>query len=426
MYQVARISGVCQDETMLRLLGIKDPKDKTSKAPEHRIKSQRRRPRTWAALALCVLVAVLAYLSYLRFVQHRPWLDRTGFESKAWWDVLQLLIVPAVLVVGGWWLSRSERQHEHRLAARREEAEKRLAEDRQNQSALDSYFDRITELLLHEELRVSASGAEVRNIARARTLAIVEVLDPVRRGQVVRFLYESGLIQGPDPVIRLEGANLEKAAISKVQAASTAGETGWSVDLRGANLRGVNLKGAQMMGINLEAADLTGASLEKAFLFTAKLSDAILRGTDLSGAMLAHADLTRAEFTPPLPLTETGQIRRQGLWRDRRQPVQEFTLEMRTLTSFEAATLVFATLDHCDLTLVILDKAHLHMAHLRYTDLREALLQDADLSGADLTGAAINPEIPHKVHSLSGATMPNGIPYEEWEKQQVPIKETKA
>jgi hypothetical protein len=66
---------------------------------------------------------------------------------------------------------------------------------------------------------------------------------------------------------------------------------GWSLDLRGADLRGANLGGAHLegailFGAHLEGANLWGAHLEGANLYRARLEGANLTGAGLEGATL--------------------------------------------------------------------------------------------------------------------------------------------
>jgi hypothetical protein len=49
-------------------------------------------------------------------------------------------------------------------------------------------------LILDKGLRRSEKDAEIRTVARARTLAVLRGLDENRKGQVVRFLHEVELI----------------------------------------------------------------------------------------------------------------------------------------------------------------------------------------------------------------------------------------
>jgi hypothetical protein len=95
----------------------------------------------------------------------------TGYQrAKTTWDWLELLIIPIVLAVGGFFLNRTERMN----------AEK-AAEQRAQDGALQAYLDQMTQLLLHEKLPVRASQPddEVRSVARARTLTVLRVLDGV-------------------------------------------------------------------------------------------------------------------------------------------------------------------------------------------------------------------------------------------------------
>src|SRR5215211_3895647 len=68
--------------------------------------------------------------------------NNTGFETKTLWEWMELLIIPLVLGIGAFYLNRSERA-----------VEREIAEDRQRETALQAYFDRMAELLLKENLR---------------------------------------------------------------------------------------------------------------------------------------------------------------------------------------------------------------------------------------------------------------------------------
>lgn len=103
-------------------------------------------------------------------------------RGKTLWDWFQLLVIPLSLLIGGYLLNRSERdierkRTEERTAFERQRAEARAAleheidKDRQQEAALQSYLDRMADLLLKENLRTS-DNEEVRNVARIRTLTI--------------------------------------------------------------------------------------------------------------------------------------------------------------------------------------------------------------------------------------------------------------
>jgi uncharacterized protein YjbI with pentapeptide repeats len=202
------------------------------------------------------------------------WPSWTGFQGKTVWDWLQLLVVPAVLAIGGFFLSGffSALLEDQRALneANQRATELRLEESRTQDAALQEYLDQMNALLLDAELRKTEEGSAARILARARTLAVLERLDlnveepASRKTQVMRFLVEANLVQrleGRQPIIRLNHA-----------------------DLTNANLSGANLSGAW----------LNYADLRDAWLNYADLRDADLRGAHLRGVILFGADLEDA------------------------------------------------------------------------------------------------------------------------------------
>ncbi len=218
--------------------------------------------------------------------------------GKALWDWLQLLIIPAVLVVGGFLLNYTTSRNEQAISS-----------DNQREAAMKEYFDKVSELMLHENLSKSAPDAEVRKIARVLTLTVLPRLDGRRKGRVLQFLYESGLIIKGQSIIDLKGADLKDADLlgAKLSGADLSG-----VFLREANLFQANLNGANLILTALTAAilfkaDLSAANLEKAFLdggtdlrFAnlngANLQETKLKGTNLQGANVTSTQLDKAIF----------------------------------------------------------------------------------------------------------------------------------
>src|SRR6266852_813835 len=235
---------------------------------------------------------------------------------KTLWDLLQLLIVPAVLTLFGLWFTRtqqlSDREHEKHQQERdqesaniqynrdqqlaeqhaqteREAAEKRtqteyeVAKDNQRETALQGYIDKMSELLLHENLRESDPKEEVRKIARVRTLTVLPRLDSERKRRVLQFLYESGLIDKDKSIVDLHEADLQGAELE-------------DASLDGADLRRASLSIALLYRAFLDGAFLDGAFLREADLREASLREAHLTSADLSGADLSGADLSGADL----------------------------------------------------------------------------------------------------------------------------------
>jgi uncharacterized protein YjbI with pentapeptide repeats len=232
---------------------------------------------------LVAFIGLAIFIILIRLSYRRAW---TGFgedvrpepegqdvrRAKTLWDWMQLLFVPVVIAigaaVGGTWFT----------------------EQRTQEDALQSYFDQMGHLLLEEDLNSAQASEEAHALARARTLTVLERLDPNRKKNVVQFLYEADLISGKDPIIDLAGANLREADLSFIPI------------LDGVNLRRADLEDANLNQTNLRDADLSGARLEGAILVGddlsgANLSEAILIGADLSHSNIQEADLGRADLS---------------------------------------------------------------------------------------------------------------------------------
>jgi uncharacterized protein YjbI with pentapeptide repeats len=259
-------------------------------------------------VAIGVVAIVLIVVIVLIIIGYQ--FDWTGFNGnnksgKTLWDWLQLLIIPIIFAIGGFWLNQiqkdrdekateaqkdrdekateAQKQREENAAKEREKLERESREDNQRETALQAYLDKMSELLLEKQLRKSAEEDEVREIARARTLTVLRGLDPNRKASVIQFLAESGLIDKKKCVISLFNANLSYANLSYTNLNNTT--------FYGATLSGATLSGDLLNGTDLSYATLSGATLSDADFSGADLSYATLSGADFSGADLSKANL---------------------------------------------------------------------------------------------------------------------------------------
>src|SRR5258708_5183384 len=172
--------------------------------------------------------------------------------GKALWDWVNLLgvrAIPAVVGLGAAWFT-----------AQQGKVSDRENTDNQRETVLQTYIDKMSELLLKEHLgeltpegKLKPEYEGVRNIARVRTLTALRRLDAERKGSVLRFLQESGLIDNDNKVINLDDANLFRANLQ------------WA-DLRRADLSGADLWQANLYHANLSEANLNLAALNEANL----------------------------------------------------------------------------------------------------------------------------------------------------------------
>lgn len=235
-----------------------------------------------SGVSICVLLFILAgYLLSWRW---------TGFFNKTLWEWMQLLIVPLVLTIGGFFFNLTTSRNEQKNLQSRVQVEYEIALDNQRETLLQAYLDRMSDLLLNNHLRESEVSDEVRYIARARTLTILPRLDAIRKESLLQFLYESDLISSDtgNSIIQLSGADLSHTNLSSTY---LSGANLSRIKLRKATLRGVTFSGTDLSYSNLCEADLHSADL-----FAANFSGADLSGTDLSGTDLSEANLSGANL----------------------------------------------------------------------------------------------------------------------------------
>lgn len=279
-------------------------------------------------IAICVGVTGLIFVGYWF---HWAW---TGF-NKTLWDWMQLLIIPVALALGAFLLNRSDQRREQAIAI-----------DNQREALLQSYLDRMSELLLEKNIRTSQPDDEVRKVARARTLTALPRLDAERKRSILRFLADSGLLL----IVNMDTADLSRIAYY--------GGVAYR-DLHALDnfkLNHVNLSYSSLQNLEGENISLKEANFSWANLSYSKAPHANLQHSNLSHTHISHIDL-----------------------RD---------------SNLASADLREANLDH-----VILSNAN-----LSNTDLRGAKLSDIDLSNADLRGANLS-NIDFRTTNLQGANL---------------------
>jgi len=210
--------------------------------------------------------------------------NNMGFETKTYWDWMELLIIPLFLAGGVFYLNWSERK-----------TEREIAKDRQQEGVLQSYLDQMSDLLLKDKLQTTKSR-EVSDLARIRTVTVLQILDGRRKRYVVQFLFEAQLIDRDRLKVVLFGSDLKDANLKGAMLRHTdlSGADLDGADLSWTSLTNSTLKKASLRRTNLEGANLEGASLVGADLERANLKDAILKNANLIGANITDEQLKTA------------------------------------------------------------------------------------------------------------------------------------
>jgi uncharacterized protein YjbI with pentapeptide repeats len=367
------------------------------------------------------------------------WTGFSGMTVRDWLPIVGALLIPVVIALGTWWITWQQAKIEDQRA----QAERELEAQRAQDAALQAYLDQMTQLMLDRNLREADQDSEVRTMARVRTLTMLSTLDPTRKEEVLRFLYEASLLDRSSPVVELSGADLRSIDL---YATNLSGGR-FAVDTRAVAQQGVIAwakdAGDYDVSIDLSGADLSHADLRRSVLAAADLHSVNLHGADLRLAWLAPSP---ASLGPLASLDDAAQYAEVGPFMARLPKEEVSDLQGANLydadlreTYLAGAVLDGANLTEADLTHawmpgVSLARADLSKAVLN-TNLRSADLSDADLSGANLLGADLrdadlsganltgatgytNEGLDQWTSSLEGATMLDGQKYEDWLKSK--------
>jgi hypothetical protein len=192
-----------------------------AETPEERA---RRVPMWLVVLAVLALVGVVVGVIVYGYLFKPGWI---GVSDKKFWDYLELLIVPAALALGVYWLNRAQiarerkaeearQRREREVQAAQRERELEVEDQRAQDVALQAYLDQMSQLLIDYELLRAQPDDNLSVVARVRTLTVLPRLDGRRKRSILQFLYESGLIERDGTVVDLKGADLSKANLSEV------------------------------------------------------------------------------------------------------------------------------------------------------------------------------------------------------------------
>lgn len=184
--------------------------------------------------------------------------------------------------------------------------------DRQ-QAVMSQYLDQMTSLLTEGDLNEDEPHPRTKNTAQAVTFNALRQLNSERKGQLLRFLYDSRLIGGcrsfdpktldplecnSEAIVDLKTAKFDRAKSDDPnRSLLLRGAILSQAVLNGADLQETSMDKAVMEGAQLVGANLNGATLREANLRGATLIDANFQGADLRGAKLDGATLLTRNLT---------------------------------------------------------------------------------------------------------------------------------
>jgi uncharacterized protein YjbI with pentapeptide repeats len=252
-------------------------------------------------VATFVYVAYQGRWEWTGFVARRVSDEAKPSTQKTLWDWLDLLLIPIVLVVAGAVINDAQSQRELDRAAeqralevdraeKREQVDRAIALDAQQERALQDYLGVMTSLILEKGLLDQTYGEPrpVEVAAQTRTLSTLRSLEGVRKGIVLEFLVASGLLKSHDvddrgPVLDIPFADLSGADLFGAQLCD--------IFLPSPNLSGADLRFAEIYRSDISGGNFTNAKFHGANMFEVGLFRSNLEGTDFTEANLASGKL---------------------------------------------------------------------------------------------------------------------------------------
>ncbi len=349
-----------------------------------------------------ILIAILIGVSIPGYLLEWKWTGLPGTIDngpKTLWHWLDLLIVPMVLAGGAFWFKKieedtrrarekkekdaaeSRRQEGQEIELARREAEASTAtnveEQRAQEAALETYFDRLSELLLDRDdpLLASNAGSACQEMAFVRTVTALRRLDRNRQNLVFEFLRHARLLGLKRERIITNDAGNSTTEVVRDPVSILERRNVQDIDLCGTNLSGANLRGTDLRKAKLIGADLSNAILHKAFFISTIMSEAKFRNSDMREARIV------GERAPWGPNSKQSVGDRKDGWFDETWGA----VELRH-ADLSGADLRDATIENATLPDVDLRGANLRGARMDRLTLRKTNLSGADLSGVDLSG----------------------------------------
>jgi len=197
--------------------------------------------------------------------------------SKTLWDWLDLLLIPLIIAVAGWYFSKTEKK-----------SEKAREKEKNQQSIRENYLKTITSLLLEHNLKESKRGDEIRSVAKAYTTTFLINADNARKGIILQFLFESNLIS-EKPVIDLLGVNLSNSNFDKLKLIN--------IEITGANFKNCNFRKSNLERSIFCTSDFSGSNLSYSNLKNVDFTYCDMIGTKIIGVDLRETNIDGVDFS---------------------------------------------------------------------------------------------------------------------------------
>jgi uncharacterized protein YjbI with pentapeptide repeats len=195
------------------------------------------------------------------------------------WNRLLILLLILTIAMSFLWTNIQDHQNALLISQQEQNTQLHIADEQQRETLLQNYMKSITDFLTQDKLlTVHAKDDPAKIAADTLTRTTLSRLDPMRKAQLMKFLYLTKLINNDSISIDMQGVDVSKAQMA-------------NIDLRDTEMLGVNMSDTDLHGAILSDAILAFANLAHANLAKADFHACDMRNTNLTGANLAGANL---------------------------------------------------------------------------------------------------------------------------------------
>ena len=292
---------------------------------------------------------------------------------KTLWDWMQLLIIPIALVLGGYFLNRSEKRREVKAAEKRAKIDREIAKQqreedksiafeqrmleleiakvRNEEKVLSKFLDEMSGLILEKNLISSAEGDLIRQFARIRTISALHQLSENRVNIVFNFLRDTNLI---------------RSIYNRVEDEK--------IDLNGVKFRNVDFSLSYLELVKFNESNFINSKFLETNFVNAYCENAYFDYCDFEKAILNNAKFQRVKITG-------SNLKKSSLWSI------DLTYAQISNSSFENPEFIGAKLNSARFKELNLANAKLHGAKVNKTNFISCDLDKSEFNGAELEGA---------------------------------------
>jgi uncharacterized protein YjbI with pentapeptide repeats len=295
-------------------------------------------------IIVIVFIGIILYICYnikaLGFTDYyTP--DGVFTRGKTLWDWLGLLIVPILLTVLAISVSDTLKKREIEIG--------RL--DNQNK-VIQDYHLLVTKIIEQYDIKIISGPS--KSLLRARTLAIISIINKKQKAALMQFIVEAGLLQHNNLFLDLE-----------------------SFDLSGISWLPGNYEYINLNGTNMSNSFIQNCSFRESKLSSALLCNSILYEVAFTNSDLCYTDLSNTKIT-------------KGIFIGARLIESKLMDSIIEESDFVGAIFRDANLRGAKILGTKLLKAIFTNADLSFTNLSKSDLSGADLNGANLYGAKLD------------------------------------